>query len=171
MPSPRENREAIDSLDPPGHFRARATQWGLRGRKWGQGGDLARGPRAPGEGKKTAVCPPEEFTQAGVRSPGPQMPLGARLQTLWPPAACAALQRAGSGMEVLHSWHGGGGLLGEDQADRNMERAAGEQACGGGCSRLRGASRAGDGMGGTVLGDCPRNPAFRVPKGGEGAAP
>lgn len=74
-------------------------------------------------------------------------------------------------MEVLQSWHGGGGLLGEDQAGRNVERAAGDQACGGGCSRLRGVSPAGDGMGGTVLGDCPRNPAFRVPKGGEGAVP
>ena len=69
-------------------------------------------------------------------------------------------------MEVSQSrCVGVGGLLGEDQADRNVERAAGEKACGGGSSRLRGASRAGDGMGGTVLGDCPRNPAFRVPKG------
>lgn len=74
-------------------------------------------------------------------------------------------------MEVLQSWHGGGGLLGEDQADRNVERVAREQACGGGCSRLRGVSRAGDGMGGTVLGDCPRNPAFQVPKGGGGSVP
>ena len=30
---------------------------GLRGRKWGQGGDPARGPRAPGEGEETAGCP------------------------------------------------------------------------------------------------------------------
>lgn len=69
-------------------------------------------------------------------------------------------------MEVLQSWRVEvGGLLGEDQADRNVEHAAGEKACGGGSSRLRGESRAGNGMGGTVLGDCPRNPAFRVPKG------
>lgn len=98
--------------------------------------------------RKLQAAPREEFTQSSARSPGPQMPRGACLQTLWPPAACATLWRAGSGMEVLQSRRVGvGGLLGEDQADRNVERAAGEKACGGGSSRLRGASRAGDGMG------------------------
>lgn len=123
----------------------------------------------PLEKEENCSLPPEEFTQAGVRSQAHRCPS----EPVFRPsglAACAALQRAGSGMEGVAFMAWGWGVAGEDQADRNMERAAGEQACGGGCSRLRGASRAGMGWEAQFWVIAQKS-CLPGAKGGEGAAP